>query len=196
MQEEQVVCYESRKLNVHEKNYLTCDLELAEIIHALKMWRNYLLGRRFVLMSDHSGLRYLFDQPNLNARQARWLATISEFEFEIRSMKGKENKVADSLSRQIQVNHIATMGSYAIDLRDQILQAGQQDRRFRDMIYVPDNIELKKLILREFHAKPYLGHPRYQKTLTAVKKFYYWLNMKKDVVEFVARWLDCQQVKA
>ena len=35
-------------------------------------------------MSDHSGLRYLFDQPNLNGRQARWLATISEFDFEIR----------------------------------------------------------------------------------------------------------------
>jgi len=61
MQEGQVVCYESRKLNEHEKNYLTHDLELPTIIHALKMWRHYLLGRRFVLMSDHSGLRYLFD---------------------------------------------------------------------------------------------------------------------------------------
>jgi len=47
------------------------------------------------------GLRYLFDQPNLNARQARWLATISEFDFEIRYIKGKENKVADALSRWI-----------------------------------------------------------------------------------------------
>ena len=61
MQEGQVVCYESWKLNEHEKNYLTHDLELTSIIHALKMWRHYLLGRRFVLMSDHIGLRYLFD---------------------------------------------------------------------------------------------------------------------------------------
>jgi len=99
MQEGQVVCYESRKLNDHEQNYVTHDLEL--IIHALKMWMHYLLGRRFVLMSDQSVLRCLFDKPNLNARQARCLDTINEFEFEIRYIKGKENRVADALSRRV-----------------------------------------------------------------------------------------------
>lgn len=64
--------------------------------------------------------------------------------------------------------------------------------RFRDMIYVSDNNELKKVILRGFHVKPYSSHPGYQKTLTAVKKFYYWMNLMKDIVEFVARCLDCQ----
>lgn len=53
MQDGHVVCYESQKLNKNEKNYPTHDLELAIIIHALKMWRHYLLGRRFVLMSGH-----------------------------------------------------------------------------------------------------------------------------------------------
>jgi len=67
--------------------------------------------------------------------------------------------------------------------------------RFRDMIYVLNCSELKKLILREFHAKPYSGHLRYLKTLTAVKKFYYWPNLKMEVAEFVARYLDCLQVK-
>lgn len=61
IQEVQVVCYELQKLNEHEHNYPTHDVELAGIIHALKMWRHYLLGRRFVLMSDHIGLSYLFD---------------------------------------------------------------------------------------------------------------------------------------
>ena len=96
-----MVCYESWKFNEHEHNYSTHDLELVVIIHALKMWRHYLLGRRFVLMSDHIGLRYLFDQLNLNARKARWLATISQFDFKIRYVKGKENRVADSLSRWV-----------------------------------------------------------------------------------------------
>jgi len=50
------VCYESRKLNEHEMNYVTHDLELEAIIHNLKMWRHYLLDRRLVLMSGHSGL--------------------------------------------------------------------------------------------------------------------------------------------
>jgi len=124
MKEGQVVCYESRKLNEHEKNYVTHDLELGLIIHDLKMWRHYLLGMRFTLMSDHSGLKYIFDQPNLNSRQARWLATISDFEFEIRYIKGKENMVVDGLSKKVQVNHIEVMSFYGIDLQEQILSVG------------------------------------------------------------------------
>jgi len=53
--------------------------------------------------------------------------------------------------------------------------------RFRDKMYVSYDSELKKLILREFHVKIYLGPPRYQKTLTAMKKFYFWLDLKKEV---------------
>ena len=68
---------------------MTHDLELAAIIHALKMWKHYLLGKRFIQMSDHSGLMYLFDQPNLNVKQAKWLATLSEFDFEIEYIKGQ-----------------------------------------------------------------------------------------------------------
>ena len=56
MSDRQVVCYESWKLNEHEENYPTHDLELETIIHSLKTWRHYLLGRRFTLLSDHSGL--------------------------------------------------------------------------------------------------------------------------------------------
>lgn len=56
---------------------MTRDLELVAIIHALKMWRHYLLSKQSLLMIDHSGLRYLFDQPNMNARKAIWLATLS-----------------------------------------------------------------------------------------------------------------------
>ena len=67
-----MICYESRKLKEHEKNYTTHDIELAAIIHALKMWRHYLMRRKFELRTDYCGLKYLFDQPTLNASQARW----------------------------------------------------------------------------------------------------------------------------
>ena len=108
-QEGHVICYESRKLKKHEKNYATHDLELAAIVHALKMWRHYLIGRKFELRTDHLGLKYIFDQPNLNARQARWLEVISEFYFDIVYVKGKENSVADALSRRV---HAAYVGQY------------------------------------------------------------------------------------
>jgi hypothetical protein len=44
-----VICYESRNIKEHEKNYVTHDLELVSIVHALKMWRHYLMGRKFEL---------------------------------------------------------------------------------------------------------------------------------------------------
>jgi len=72
MLDKKVVCYESRKLNKHEKNYPMHGLQLEEIIHALNMWRHYILSRWFVFMSDNIGLRYFFDQLNINPRQAKW----------------------------------------------------------------------------------------------------------------------------
>ena len=78
MHDNHVICYELRKLKEHERNYATHDLDLAAIVHALKMWRHYLMGRRFELRTDHCGLKYLFDQPTLNARQARWLEFLCE----------------------------------------------------------------------------------------------------------------------
>jgi hypothetical protein len=98
MEEGQVVCYESWKLNEHEQKYATHDLELTSSVHALNMLRHYLPGRRFTLMTDHCGLKYLFNQPRLNDRHAKWMSLISEFDFEIKNTKGKENKVADALS--------------------------------------------------------------------------------------------------
>lgn len=80
---------------------MTHDIELKAIIHVMKMFINYLLGRRFTLMSDHIIQRYIFNQPNLNVMKARWLANLSEFEFEIRHIKVNENRVANSLSRRV-----------------------------------------------------------------------------------------------
>ena len=110
------MCYDSQKMNEHEKNYLTHDLELATIIHALKMWRHHFLSRIFAPVSNHNGLRYLFDQSNLNIRKAKWLAMISEFDLEIKYIKGKENRVVDSLSKRVHINHRETMSSYGTNL--------------------------------------------------------------------------------
>ena len=88
-QEGHIRAYESRKLKIHEKNYATYDLELAAVIHALKMWCHHLIGRKFMLMTDNKGLKYLLDEPNLNARQARWLDFLSEYDFEIPTYQGE-----------------------------------------------------------------------------------------------------------
>jgi hypothetical protein len=81
MQEEKVIYYESKKMNKHEHNHVTHDQDIATIVHALKMWRHYLLGRIFFLMTDHCSIKYLFDHPRLNSRHSRWMNLINEFDF-------------------------------------------------------------------------------------------------------------------
>jgi hypothetical protein len=66
----------------------------------LKIWHPYLIGRKFLILTDNNGIKYLLNQQGLNARQERLLAFLSEFDFEIKHIKGKENKVADALSRR------------------------------------------------------------------------------------------------
>ena len=90
MQDNHVICYESRKLKQHEKNYATHDLELVAIVNTLKMWRNHLMGIIFEIRIDHCGMKYLFDQPTLNARKARWLEFLCEFDFEINHKRKRE----------------------------------------------------------------------------------------------------------
>ena len=68
--------------------------------------------------------------------------------------------------------------------------------KFKDRICVPDNEEIKKEILTEAHSTPYSVHPGTTKMYNDLKMHYWWPGMKKDVVEFVARCLTCQQVKA
>jgi len=69
MQIHQVVAYASRQLKVSEKNYPTHDLELAEIVFVLKIWRHYLYGYKFEVFNENKSLNYLFDQKELNMRQ-------------------------------------------------------------------------------------------------------------------------------
>jgi hypothetical protein len=118
-----VVCYESIKMNDHEKSYATHDLELVAILHALKKWRHYLMGKRFELRTYHHSLKYLFDQPTLNARQSRWLEFLCEYDFDIKHIKGKENKVDDALNRRVHELHAMTISMYQTNIKDRILEA-------------------------------------------------------------------------
>ena len=81
-------------------------------------------------MSDNIGLKYLLDQPNLNARQASQLAFLSEYDFEIQHIKVKENKVADALSRNAKLNFTAAISTYTTDLEEQLKAGIEQDENY------------------------------------------------------------------
>ncbi|GKB37195.1 putative reverse transcriptase domain-containing protein [Tanacetum coccineum] len=100
MQREKVIAYASRQLKPHEENYTTHDLELGAVVFALKIWRHYLYGTKCTVFTDHKSLQHILDQKELNMRQRRWLELLADYDCEIRYHPGKENVVADALSRK------------------------------------------------------------------------------------------------
>jgi hypothetical protein len=77
---------------------------LAAIVHALKIWRHYLMGARCNIYTDHKSLKYIFTQADLNMRQRRWLELIKDYDMEVHYHPGKANVVADALSQKSQCN--------------------------------------------------------------------------------------------
>ncbi|CAA0830064.1 Uncharacterized mitochondrial protein AtMg00860, partial [Striga hermonthica] len=100
MQQGRVVAYASRQLKPHEQNYPTHDLELAAVVHALKIWRHYLYGGKCEIFTDHKSLKYIFTQKEMNMRQRRWLELVKDYDCMISYHPGKANVVADALSRR------------------------------------------------------------------------------------------------
>jgi hypothetical protein len=164
------------------------------------------MGKKFLLQTDNSGVKLLFSQPDLNARKARWMAFLSEFDFEVRHIKGKENKVVDALSRIIHGLFEVHISSAKRDIEQRIKDASNNDEkyiktvedlqnnaenldrtylsldrngllRFKNRLYIPDSTELKLTVLDEVHKKPYSGHSGYQKMVTTLRKLFYWPNM-------------------
>eukprot|EP00117_Sycon_ciliatum_P034902 scpid20142/ scgid26552/ Retrovirus-related Pol polyprotein from transposon 17.6; Protease; Reverse transcriptase; Endonuclease len=105
---ERPIAYASRGLNSAERNYGSTKSELLGLVWAFRHFRCYLLGRRFVVRTDHQALKYLnrFKEPS--AIVARWLEFLSDFDYEVRYRKGKVHANADGLSRQVQDQRCGT----------------------------------------------------------------------------------------
>ena len=112
------VAYKSRKLTGPERNYSARDRELAAVVYATKTWRHYLMGRSFLLYTDHESLQYLSTMDITGGgekkRLARWTEQLQDYNFELRYVKGKDN-IADGLTR----NDSAREG--AQDLEDNVM---------------------------------------------------------------------------
>jgi hypothetical protein len=101
-----MVAYASWQLRKHEEHYPTHNLELAAVVHTLKIWRHYLIGKKCELYTDHKSLKYILTQPDLNLRQQRWLDLIKDYDLGINYHPRKVNVVADALSRRSHVSQL------------------------------------------------------------------------------------------
>jgi hypothetical protein len=96
---DQPVCYVSRSLRKAEKNYAAYEIELLALVYAIKQYRQFIMGSKFIVQTDHRALQWLKKSRDLSGRLARWALLLQEYDFEVVYRKGKDNANADCLSR-------------------------------------------------------------------------------------------------
>ena len=100
MQEGRPLAFESLPLEGKDLHKPIYEKEIMVILHALKKWRPYLIGRHFKVKIDHDSLKYFLEQRLSLEEQQKWVTKILGYDFEIVYKKGKQNVVADALSRK------------------------------------------------------------------------------------------------
>jgi hypothetical protein len=100
IQDGKPVAYFSEKLSGLNLNYSTYDKELYALVCTLETWQHYLWPKEFVIHSDHESLKHIRSQNKLNRRHAKWVEFVVSFPYIIKHKKGKENIIADALSRR------------------------------------------------------------------------------------------------
>ena len=216
----QPIAFESRKLRPPEINYSAYDRELLALVHCCKLWRCYLLGRRFQCITDHATLKHFHTQPCLTSpRRVRWSEYLQDFEVDIVYRPGRTDP-ADPLSRRpdLAAAVMALQATSKLQLdpttKQQLLAGYRTDPYFRatenlryfdtdehhlfylrGRLCIPDIPELKRKLMREHHEAPYASHPGVKRTLDTLARHYFWPRMGRDVQSYVLSCPTCQQNK-
>jgi hypothetical protein len=119
------------------------------LIQTLKHWRPYLAHREFILFTDHDSLKHLNSQSKLNARHARWMDYLQQFDFVIKHKSGTENKAADALSR---IPHLLHMFSANVAGFESLKTEYANDEGFGTVwneISTHEHASVKEYVLRD-----------------------------------------------
>ena len=98
---ERPICFASQLYDRHQRHYNVTRKELLALVTFVKKFRQYLLGRPFIIRTDHAALQWLRSTPEPIGQQARWLEILEEYDFEIQHRSGARHTNADALSRRI-----------------------------------------------------------------------------------------------
>lgn len=213
------LAYASRSLKGAEKNYHITDLECLAMVWALRKWYTLLIGRQVRVNTDHQALKYLSTCVNNSGRIARWWFFLQEFDLEIRYIKGKDNIVADKLSRnnetKIELIENINEGINTSEWIPIIRRAQLSDEiLWEDMIEFPDKIKERDgliriqtpegdkialprnitwIIIKKIHEL--LLHFGSDKVLHFLNKHFFGFNFARIVRDVVASCNVCQATK-
>ncbi|WVZ85409.1 LOW QUALITY PROTEIN: hypothetical protein U9M48_032344 [Paspalum notatum var. saurae] len=217
MQENKPVAYFSEKLSGPVLNYSTYDKELYALVRSLETWQHYLWPKEFVIHSDHESLKHIRSQLKLNRRHAKWVEFIESFPYVIKHKKGKDNVIADALSRRYAMlsqldcrifglESIKEQYANDDDFKDVILHCKQgrtwdkyvinEGFVFRaNRLCIPVG-SVRLLLMQEAHGGGLMGHFGVKKTQDVLSTHFFWPRMKRDVERFVARCTTCHKAKS
>jgi hypothetical protein len=131
LQERKPVAYFSEKLSGPILNYSSYDKESYSLIRCLETWQHYLWPKEFVIHSDHESLEHIRSQEKMNCRHAKSVQFIESFSYVIKHKKGKENVIADALSRRYA---LLTQLDYKIFGLETIKYQYVHDADFKDVL--------------------------------------------------------------
>jgi hypothetical protein len=186
------------------------------LVRALENWQHYLWPKEFVIHTDHESLKHLKGQHRLNKRHAKWVEFIETFPYVIRYKQGKENVVADALSRRyalLSMLDTKLLGfEYIKDLYAQDSDFGDVfdacEKVAFDKFYRHDGFlfrenklcvpmcSLRELLVREAHGGGLMGHFGVAKTFGILHDHFFWPHMKRDVERICEKCITCKQAKS
>jgi hypothetical protein len=218
------IAYYSKTLSAAERNYDVYDLELLAIVNAMDHWRPYLAGspHKVIIYSDHQNLLYWKEPHKISRRVAREVLMLSEYNFEIRHIKGTANGRADVLSRRPDYDQGHEDIQNIVVLLEQVFvramevlpdDTNQEESTLKPWIdphqlkqhqgvwykdgrrVVTGDIKAKRHIIQSHHDSPVHGHPGISKTIQLTERLYWWPRMRVDITEYVKGCADCQRHK-
>jgi hypothetical protein len=203
LQEGKPIAYFSEKLSGPSLNFSTYDKKLYALVCILETWQHYLWPKEFVIHFDHESLKYIRGQAKLNKRHTKRVEFIETFRYIIKHKKGKENVIADALSRcytmlsqldQIFFGLESIKELYATDegrtWNKYVLQDGLLYRANK-LCVLASSIRL--LFLQEVHGGGLMGHFGVKKTEDVLTAHFFWPKLRCDVEPYVSRCTTCNK---
>ncbi|GJW62672.1 putative reverse transcriptase domain-containing protein [Tanacetum coccineum] len=205
IQNEKVIAYASRQLKIHEKNYMTHDLELGAVVFALKIWRHYMYG-----MNDYDcEIRIHPGKANVVAdalsRKERikplWVRALVmtiglDLPKQILEAQTEARKPENLGAKDVGVMMIENLRESDNPRKEKLEPRADGTMCLNNRSWFPCYGDLRALIIHESHKSKYSIHSGFDKMYQDMKKLYWWPNMKANIATYVSKCLTCLKVKA